>query len=274
VDFSPPVIDLTARISLAGRTPRLSGESTRRRVDLQRQQHVINLLLWPAHHDAEGRGAHRRAPRLHAAALDDIWDDLLGDLEPDMPELRLFAHLVQQHAALTPSPKERWAGRRMACLLPRTPRIHVKTACTRVSSHDRLSMASHPGIFPQRLRLDERRYPYATHLPHDTDVRRLPSRSQAVATTSPTVSHRVAQPSTVSPTRRRHGRPGSGYSWWLQAICVLGLHGLGPEELVEVPLPLARVVFIGTREVRSGPAPMTLSWEQSHAKLPWRQERR
>jgi len=70
----------------------------------QRQQHVINLLLWPAPHDAGG-GEHtvvRHGYTLLHWTTSGMTYWAISNL--NMHELQIFAHLVQQHAALTPSP--------------------------------------------------------------------------------------------------------------------------------------------------------------------------
>ena len=136
----------------------------------------------------------------------------------------------------------------MACLLPRTPRIHVRLRATLVSSHDRLSMPRTPEYFPSAFGLDERRYPYATHLPHDTDVRRLPSRSQAVATTSPTVSHRGS----AALHRLSHQETPRKATQWVRHVgckryLSWGFMALALRSWVEVPLPLARWCLLGPR---------------------------
>src|SRR5712691_11347295 len=134
----------------------------------------------------------------------------------------------------------------MACLLPRTPRIHVRLRATLVSSHDRLSLPRTPEYCPSAFGLDERRYPYATHLPHDTNVRRLPSRSQAVATTSPTVSHRgsaalyrLSHQETPRKARQwvRHGGCKQYVSWGFMALAL--------RSWVEVPLPRSEERRVG-----------------------------
>ena len=65
---------------------------------------AINLLLWPAPHDAEG-GEHtvvRHGYTLLHWTTSGMTYWAISNL--NMHELQIFAHLVQQHAALTPSP--------------------------------------------------------------------------------------------------------------------------------------------------------------------------
>ncbi len=104
-----------------------------------------------------------------------------------------------------------------------------------------------PEYFPSASGLDERRYPYAIHLLHDADVPPPSPRSQAVAATSPTVSHRGSA-ALHRLSHQETPRKGTqlGTSCWLQAIFVLGLRGLGPEGLGGGSSPAGAVVFIVT----------------------------
>jgi len=104
-DIAPVVVDLSDKgfPLLGGRLDYLGNRPVAALI-YQRQQHVINLLLWPAPHDAEG-GEHtvvRHGYTLLHWTTSGMTYWAISNL--NMPELRLFAHLVQQHAALTPSP--------------------------------------------------------------------------------------------------------------------------------------------------------------------------
>ncbi len=105
VDFSPPVIDLTAQgfPLLGGRLDYLGNRPVAALI-YQRQQHVINLLLWPAPHDARG-GEHtvvRHGYTLLHWTTSGMTYWAISNL--NRHELQIFAHVVQQHATLTPSP--------------------------------------------------------------------------------------------------------------------------------------------------------------------------
>jgi len=95
--------------------------------------------------------------------------------------------------------------------------------------------------FPSASGLDERRYPYAIHLLHDADVLQPSPRSQAVAATSPTVSHRG---SAALHSLSHQETPRKATQWVRHVGCKRylswGSMALALRGWVEVPLPLAR----------------------------------
>jgi len=120
----------------------------------------------------------------------------------------------------------------MACLLPRR-QIHVRLLPPSFLPRQTL-YAAHPEYFPSAFVWTSGGI-LCTHLPPrylcTTTSFTLSGSGDHVTT----VSHRGSAALTSLPP----GDATKARQWVshvLQAICVLGLHGLGPEELVEVPL--------------------------------------